>query len=750
MGHRQKQKMNTAREASSPLKKNILMKHFLFLLGMLLSTAAMAQNTFKAVIRDNKTKHNLAGATATIPDLKLSTTADTSGLIIIKNIPNGKFEVEISFVGFNRLEKVFTFPVKDQDGILNLTLEPKGNELGEVIVQSTRTNQNLRDVPTRIEALPLEELDEKSTMKPGDIKMLLSESTGIAVQPTSAVSGSANFRIQGLDSRYTQLLKDGMPLYQGFSGGLSILQISPLDLKQVEFIKGSASTLYGGGAIAGLVNLISKTPTDEPELTFLLNGTTAKGADASGFYSQKWKHIGTTIFGAYNYNGAYDPSATGFSAVPQTKRFTFNPKVFLYLDEHNSGWFGINTTYENRYGGDMQVLNGNADNVHQYFERNKSFRLSTQFSYTHKINEESKLNFKNTIGYFDRNLSEPGFNFSGKQVASFSEVNYVVHNDASDWVTGINLVTDQFTSALPLNKLNYNLTTIGVFAQNTWKASNWFSLESGLRADYNTPAPDSKLKGFFVLPRINALFKLNEHFTSRIGGGLGYKMPTLFNDQSEQEGYQNINPLAIGNTKAEQSIGGNGDINFRSAVGDAFLNINQLFFYTYVNSPLILQNNSFINAPGNLTTQGAETNVKLSVDNFGFYLGYTYTDTKQHFGGQIFRQPLTAKNRLSFDATYEIEDHFRAGAEAFYTGPQLLNDGKTGRSYVTFGLLVQKMWKHLDVFVNAENLTDRRQTRWDNIYTGSVANPVFRDIYAPLDGVVVNAGIRIKLSVDKD
>jgi len=74
-------------------------------------------------------------------------------------------------------------------------------------------------------------------MKPGDIRMLLNESTGIATQQTSAVSGTANIRIQGLDGRYTQLLRDGMPLYQGFSGGLSVMQIAPLDFKQVELIK---------------------------------------------------------------------------------------------------------------------------------------------------------------------------------------------------------------------------------------------------------------------------------------------------------------------------------------------------------------------------------------------------------------------------------------------------------------------------------------------------------------------------------
>ena len=705
----------------------------------------MAQNTFKAVVRDTKTMKPLPHATIKIPDLRVTSASDSSGNVVIDNIPNEKFDIEISFVGYSDLEKTYTFPLAKPDTIFNLALQTLGNELGEVVIQSTRTNQNLRDIPTRIEALPLEELDEKSSMSPGDIKMLLGESTGILVQPTSAVSGSANFRIQGLDSRYTQLLQDGMPMYQGFSGSLSLLQISPLDLKQVEYVKGSESTLYGGGAIAGLINLISRTPTDQPQLTFLLNETSAKGSDVSGFWSQKWNHVGTTILASFDHNGAYDPSGQGFSAVPQINRFTINPKIFLYADDHNKGWFGVNVSNENRYGGDMQVLAGHADSIHQYFQRNKTFRFSTQLSYTHKIDSASSLNLKNTVGYFNRDLTMPTYEFSGRQLSSFTEVSYVNHQKRTDWVTGVNFITDHFTNTIPVDKYNYDQTTAGVFGQNTFKATNWFSLESGLRLDYNTPAPANKSAGIFILPRVNALIKYDEHWTSRIGGGLGYKMPTLFNDVSEEEGYENINPISINNTKAEQSIGANGDINFRTSVGETFLNINQLFFYTRVNDPLVLVNNSFINAPGYLTSQGAETNVKLSIDELAFYLGYTYTDTKEHFGGQVTAQPLTPKNRISFDSSYEIENQFRVGFESFYTGPQVLNDGTMGRGFITFGALVQKMWKHFDIFINCEDLTDRRQTRWQSIYTGSITDPVFRDVYAPLDGVVVNAGVRIKV-----
>ena len=122
-------------------------------------------------------------------------------------------------------------------------------------------------------------------MRPGEIRMLLNETTGLITQQTSAISNTANLRIQELQGRYTQVLRDGFPLYSGLSEGLSLVQIAPLDLKQVEIMKGSSSTLYGGGAIAGLINLVSKTPAARRDLNFLANGTSAGGLDLSAFYA---------------------------------------------------------------------------------------------------------------------------------------------------------------------------------------------------------------------------------------------------------------------------------------------------------------------------------------------------------------------------------------------------------------------------------------------------------------------------------
>ena len=348
-------------------------KSILYLFSVFFIVNCSAQNRFTAIIKNGK--ELLAGASLSIKGTGKGAVADSNGLVSVKDIPDGKYVFLLNHIGYKQKEVQYTFPLSSMAPV-EIDMEPDNEFVNEIIIQTTRTGRNLKDIPTRIEVVSPDELDEKGTMKPGDIRMLLNESTGITTQQTSAVSGTANIRIQGLDGRYTQLLKDGMPLYTGFSGGLSIMQIPPLDLKQVEYIKGSASTLYGGGAISGLVNLITKTPHEKRELNFLLNTNSAKGFDGNGFYSQKWKSVGITLFGSYSRNGAYDPGNTGFTAIPKISRVIINPKLFLYLSDKTSAWFGVNATFENRFGGDMNVVAGNIDNTHRYFEKNITGRVS--------------------------------------------------------------------------------------------------------------------------------------------------------------------------------------------------------------------------------------------------------------------------------------------------------------------------------------------------------------------------------------
>lgn len=719
----------------------------LFLLFLFISTStAIAQNTYSVTVLDHDSGDPIAGASVFFPGLLKGNVTDISGKATVKNIPDGIFTIEISFLGYETFGYARAFPLADTFKDETIELEHDHEEFEEIVVQSTRSSRTIEDIPTRIEFIAGEELSEKGNMKPGDIRMLLNESTGIRTQQTSATSYNSSIRIQGLDGKYTQLLRDGLPLYSGYSGGLSLMQIAPLDLKQVEVIKGASSTLYGGGAIAGIVNLITKTPSSEPELSFMLNGTSALGLDVSGFYSAKNQRIGTTIFTSYNHGTPYDPADIGLTAIPKFDRVTLNPKVFFYLNEHTELITGFNFVSELREGGNVELLKGNEPQGSQYFESNDTDRLSTQIQLTHSFDEALNLEFKNTFSFFDREIRVPTFTFSGTQFSSFSEINMSRYSDNYEWIAGLNLWTESFDQSVPggSNQLDFNESTFGIFAQNTSNLSSEWTLESGLRFDVHSEY------GAFLLPRISLMYETNSQITYRLGGGLGYKTPTVFSEEAERIQFQNLMPLNPENLKAERSFGVNFDVNRNFALDDELsLSLNTLLFYTRIEQPLQLRirdnQANFVQTDGMVRSQGMEVNMKWTYDHFKLFIGYTFADVIQEEDGISNEFPLVAKGRLNNVLMYEKHGEFWIGLEAYFFSPQQLTDGSEGQAYWIAGLMTEKVIREgFSIFLNFENFLDTRQTAFDTIYTGTIDNPQFRDIYAPVDGFVINGGVKLK------
>src|SRR5690606_31914172 len=123
---------------------------------------------------------------------------------------------------------------------------------------------------------------------------------------------------------------------------------------------------------------------------------------------------------------------------------------------------------------------------------------------------------------------------------------------------------------------------------------------------------------------------INEHFSTRLGGGLGYKAPTVFTEDAERIQFRNVLPLDVANTEAERSYGANYDVNYRTALfdGKGSFSINQMFFYTRINSPILLTastggNLAYVQPSGNIDTKGMETNAKITYGDFKLFIGYT-------------------------------------------------------------------------------------------------------------------------------
>ena len=683
----------------------------------------------------------LLGATVYFEILEKGAVTYFDGIATFTEIPNGEHIVIVSYLGFETLKTTIQIPSNSD---LIFKLKSGGNELDEIVVQSSRSTRTVKTIPTRIEFIGVEELGEKVAMNPTNISMVLRESTGIQMQQTSLSSGNTNIRIQGLDGRYTQLLKDGFPLYGGFSSGLSILQIPPLDLHQFEIIKGSSSTLYGGGAIAGLINMVSKTPDEEPTLDIMLTQTQALGSTTNVFYSKQNEKFGISLYGSGHYQNAYDPENDGFTNLPKTISISFNPKFFYYPSDKTTFWFGLNGTYDDRIGGDITKIESGENGIHQYTEENISKRVSSQSVYNTQLDSISSLNIKNSLSFFDRKLTIPNFSFDGKQTNTFTEITYNRTSQKSDWIIGANLYTSNFNENdnTSLQRDQKNLT-YGMFVNNIYDILDNWILETGLRIDYNNDF------GFFPLPRVSLLYKNNNGFSNRIGGGLGYKIPDIFTEEAEFINFENVLSIDKSSLNAESSYGVNLDFNYKTRLFETIgFSINQLFYVTAINNGLLLNSTdnvlfAFENATDKILSKGAETNIKFTYKDFNWFLNYALIDTKLNYLEGNPQKPLTAKHSAGSVLMYESEE-WRIGLETFYTGKQLLSNKTETTDFVTMGLLLIRNFKFGSAFVNFENFTDRRQSRFSPLVLPPHENPEFLEIYAPTDGFIFSVGIIIK------
>jgi outer membrane receptor for ferrienterochelin and colicins len=723
------------------------------LLAMFSFGIAQAQNTFKGIIKDSTTKKILTGVSAIISNSKIGNTSSQSGEIVITNIPNGKQTIVISYVGYKAKSFVFTFPLQDTTA-KELFIPADEESMDEVVVQGTRSNRSIANTPTRVEVLT-EEIDEASTMDPSKVAHLLTHSTGIQVQQTSATSNTANVRIQGLDGRYTQILKDGFPLYGGFSGSLSIMQIPPLDLRQIEYIKGGASTLYGGGAISGLINLISKDPAKE-ETLFHLNASHIGAFDANAFMSKKTGKIGFTLLAQRNTHKVFDADKDGYSDCPQLTKYNFNPKLVFYFTGKTKLAVGATFTNEKRQGGDLNLMNDEAVTVTNFYkEVNDISRTTTQVNIDHKLDDRQTITVRNSFNFFNRSLSiTPSFalgeyKFAGKQVSSFSEASYSYRKNKNVLITGINFYTDDFKET-PLQSTtlrNEDYKTIGAFGNYTFDIGDKVAIESGLRADYVLN------QKWYILPRVSALFKWTNRLTTRVGGGLGYRNASIFNQEAELLGYKNVQPINRNTTQAEESYGGNIDIGYKVPIGEHFtINFNQMFFYTYLDKPLVLQQTTaasgiyhFANANGYTQSAGAETFFKLGFYDFVLFVGYTYTNATNHFNNTKSDLTLTPKHSLKGDLLYAIPGKWRIGFDYEFKSSQTLTNGLKSKDFWTFGAVVEYTYKNYTFFGNVENYTNVRQTDYGSLKSAPYNTPQFTEVWAPLEGIVFNYGLKIRL-----
>jgi outer membrane receptor for ferrienterochelin and colicins len=325
------------------------MRHRLAVLLMLAATAALAQPP-KTRIRVEVTSESVPVQDADVTANGKQTRTGPDGVAVLA-IEVGHVDVAVSKDRFFTARKALDIDAA-REWQIQVELQPQMKQEEEIRVYATRTDVRVQDSPLHVEVVSQDEINEEVAMRPGDISMLLNEMGGMRVQTTSPALGAASVRVQGMRGRYTAFLSDGLPLFGQQGAGLGLLQIPPMDLGQVEVIKGNASALYGSAAMAGVVNLISRRPEAEPLHEFLFNRSSLGETDASMFLtSQMTPHWGASLLGGGYWQEQQDVNGDGWADVAGYSRGVVRPRFYWDNKKRGTALLTGGVIYEDRSGG---------------------------------------------------------------------------------------------------------------------------------------------------------------------------------------------------------------------------------------------------------------------------------------------------------------------------------------------------------------------------------------------------------------
>jgi iron complex outermembrane receptor protein len=666
-----------------------------------------------------------------------SALTDEAGVAELR-LPLGTHELVAERIGFEtvRVRLVLDLP---RDTTVVVVMEVMALETEGLVVTSGRTERRIEEEPLRIEAVSREEVEEKLLMTPGDIAMLLNETAGLRVQPTAPSLGGASVRIQGLRGRYTQILTDGMPLYGGQAGALGPLQVPPMDLARVEVIKGAASALYGPTALGGVVNLISRRPDRAREL--ILNQSTLDGTDAVGWLadelSDRWGY--TVLVGAHRQDFA-DVNSDGWADVPRFRRASVRPRLFWDDGRGGSAVFTVGGMLETRAGGTLpgQVTPAGTP----YAESLESRRFDGGLSARALLSGRRAVSVRASASLQRHDHRFGPVSEEDEHRTGFAEVALSGQDSGHLWVAGVAIQHDTYEhESLPAFSFDY--TVPALFVQDEIELSNWLTVAGSLRYDHHSRFGGS------LSPRVSALGDFGP-WVARVSAGAGFFAPTPFTEEVEAVGLSRLTPPVGWIAEHARSA----MVDVARSVGPVELNLSG--FASMIDDPL----QTVRNGDGTLTIQNARGG---SVDTWGTEIFAALRQgpwrligshaflrsTEPDPGGADRREvPLTPRHSVGLVGAYEEEGKGRVGVEVYYTGSQELDDDPyrvTSKPHVILGFLIDRRIGRFRFFLNAENVLDTRQTRYDPLLrpTRTSDGRWITDVWAPLDGRALNGGVWI-------
>jgi outer membrane receptor for ferrienterochelin and colicins len=662
---------------------------------------------------------------------------DSTGRVSIE-LAAGSHHVQVTAEGYLPLEIDVLIEAGQETRLLaDLTPEPEIED--EIIIRASRTNRRLEEQPIRVEVVDREDIEEKALMTPGSVAMLLTETTGLRIQTTAPSTGAANLRIQGLRGRYSQVLSDGLPLYGLQGNSLSLLQVPPLDLGQVEIIKGAASALYGPSALGGVVNLVSLEPYRRHR-ELLVNGSTQEAGDLIFWMVEPPKgNWAYTVIGGVHGQGRNDLDKDGWSDLASYRRGVVRPRIFWTGKDGRRLFATFGAMAENRRGGTMPGATTPAGV--SFSQTIDTRRVDGGVVTEIPFGESRILSARGALAYQGEDRLFGQAVDRGRRLNWFGETVVQGQTNRHVWVVGGALQQELYENR-DYPAFDYNHTIPALIAQDDLTLTEHLTLGVSGRIDGHSEY------GTFASPRISLFYKPSPKWTARLSAGTGFFAPTPFVEEVEEVGLSRLRPTQ--GLVAEEAR----SISFDTTWSQGGLEFVVTFFRSIVRNPV---EREFVGGDGIVLVNATEplrtwgTELIASYRSKGFLAlathNYTFSTENDPLTGGRRDVPLNPRHSASANIIWE-GDWGRIGLESYYVGRQPLEYNpyrSIGRSYVLVGTLAEKRFGSVRLFINLENLTNVRQTNWDPLVRRSPL-PDGRwtvDAWAPLDGRVINAGVRV-------
>ncbi len=625
--------------------------------------------------------------------------------------------------------------------------EHSDKNIEKIQVTASRLGRIVTESATRTEIINGEEIQEKALMRPGNISMLVAETGGVRVQTTSPALGSANIRLQGLYGRYTQLLSDGLPLYGGQTASIGLLQIPPTDLANVEIIKGSASSLYGGSALGGVINLISRTPSDDYEGEVLVNVTSKSGQDITSYFASPLTDtLSASVTAGIHHQETQDLDDDGWIDIAGYERASIRPRFYWQGDNGANLYVTLGAMTEERVGGTLD--DATVPDSNSFRQTQDTLRTDIGFIYDQPLGQVMNINVRGSAMNQNHEHIFGMDNDDDNHKSSLIESSLSGYSDKTAWLVGVALQSEKFNSdSFP--EFNYAYQVPGLFSQLDYEASDEISLSLSARADWHSEY------GTQVSPRISLLYS-PENWTIRGAYGKGFFAPSPFIEDIDEAGLSRLAPLE--NLDEERASTASIDISYvlgsmetsMTIFTSAIDNVTELVAIDEMNDASGKQVH-IVNTAGESEISGAELLLRYRWRDIKFTGSYLYTNGTKNDNSGVGRVPLalTPQHSAGFVAMWEEHGSHLVGFEAYYTGTQELENNPyrdRSEAYWHLGLLGQITIGKISLFVNAENLLNVRQTKVDSLVLPEQA-PSGRwttDIWSRNDGFTVNAGLRFQ------